>query len=68
VFAMKLEEKGFRLTPCTLAPGIKPDINSIGQIGGHEGVGSVENLGPNVEEPRVICREWLADICNNYRK
>ena len=42
-----------------------------GQIGGHEGVGVVVELGPGVKIPAKDTRvgvKWLADVCNICRK
>lgn len=46
------------------------NTQTAGQVGGHEGVGTVEKLGTNVEEPAVGARvgiKWLAEVCNNCR-
>lgn len=42
-----------------------------GQVGGHEGVGEVVGLGPEVSEPKLGSRvgiKWLADVCGSCGK
>ena len=42
-------------------------IFPLGQVGGHEGVGEVVQLGEGVKAPAIGSRvgiKWLADVCN----
>lgn len=44
---------------------------NLGQIGGHEGVGTVVAHGQGVTEPAIGSRvgiKWLADVCSTCRK
>ncbi|PVH76664.1 GroES-like protein [Cadophora sp. DSE1049] len=56
------------LAVCTQAWHILPFPTQKGQVGGHEGVGEVVELGPGVQTPKIGTRvgiKWLAEVCGS---
>ncbi|KAH6721015.1 alcohol dehydrogenase-like protein [Leptodontidium sp. 2 PMI_412] len=56
------------LAVCTQAWPILPFPTQKGQVGGHEGVGEVVELGPGVQEPKLGSRvgiKWLSSVCGS---